>query len=703
MNAPAAIPRPPRLTLRFALYAGVALALAGGASVWVGSRQVTTDEQRSVWEDARYIAERLGRDDLARSALEQPAVGDRRAELDELFDREALGPNASAVTLFRRDGRVTYSTEHAQIGTVHEEPELLERALAGEAVYGVAGDGDEKVLESYVPVQWVLADPTWPAGVLRVSRDYAPVQQEIADKQTLQAVTTLLALVLLYLALFPILRRVTNTLAARNRSLVDSEARWRALTEQASDAIFVVDPDGFVVQANERACRLLDRSPDAVLDRNFGDFVEPGDLARVPLRLQEVLDGDTVLQERRLVRRDGSTVLAELSSSMLDDGRVLAIARDVTERNELEEQRRRALRAEATERLASGIAHDFEHLIASIAAFSEVGLGRTTATDELRRPLEKIREASLRGAELTRQLLVFGSRNESEPRVLDLPELFAGMDSRLRAMAGRQIRLVTDVAADVGRVAAAPEELEEVVATLVLNACEHVAGGGTVAVSASNVDFMRRRRGAAADSRVEPGHYVMLSVSDDGSVRDGGRDASLGVGLAAAFAVVQRRGGTLGVESDPEHGTTIRVYLPRVEAPAVHLVQPQAAPVDLRGTETILVAEDEQIVRAVVREMLEERGYTVLEAGSGVEALHVVAGHDGPIDLLLTDLVMPDMGGRELAAAMVAAHSECRVVFMSGYADATPEPGVTFLEKPFTHESLAHTVRHVLDTQRAAA
>lgn len=697
------LPRPPRLTLRFAIYAGVALAVAGAASVWVANWRATVSEQREVWSDALFVAERLGKDDLARSALERPAFGDRRAELDELFDREALGPEAKRVTLFRRDGRVTYSTDHTLIGTIHPRPALIRDALAAKVVYGVADADGGKVLESYVPVHWVLADPGWAAGVLRISRDYGPVQESIRDTTRIQAVTILLALLLLYLALFPILRRVTNTLAERNNSLAESEARWRAITEQASDAIFVVDDEAVVLQANERACRLLERPLEDVVDRSFGDFVDADDLARMPLQLDRLTAGETVVVERRLRRPNGSSVVGELSGRMLDDGRILAIVRDITERAELEEQRRRALRAEATEQLAAGIAHDFDRLLAAISAHAEIALGRLSPGDGLRLPIEQVRHAAARGVELTRQLLAFGTRADGEAQVIDLTELFGRIEDRVRRVAGANVRVVTALAQDLWHLAADPDELEELVATLVLNACDSMPEGGTLTVAAANVDFSRRKRPVGEDSRVEPGHYVMLAITDTGPGRGRALDRRLGVGLAAAFALVQRTGGTLGVESEPGVGTTVRVYLPRVDAPAISIAPEPEQPVDLRGTETILVAEDEQIVRTVVREMLGEVGYTVLEAASGREALEVAARHEGPIDLLLTDMVMPELGGPELARELARLRPGCAVVFMSAHAGGPPDGASAFLQKPFTHDSLAGTVRRALGETREAA
>lgn len=670
-------PRPPRLTLRFAVYAGVALALAGAASVWFAAGRASAEAERAVLADARFLADRLGRDDLARSALGRPAAGDLRAQLDEVFDREALGPQATRVTIFRRDGRVTYSTDHRLIGTMIPRRDLIRAAVAGEPSHRLADLDGRRVIESYVPVHWVLADPSWAAGVLGVSRDYAPVQREIRSDVRIQAATILLALLLLYVSLFPILRRVTNDLKARNRSLADSEARWRALTAQASDGVLVLDGGARVLDANPRASELTGRPAEDLAGRGFAELVHPDDLERTPLRLDEVRAGEIVVQDRRLVRGDGSAVTCELSSRMLDDGRILVLVRDVTERKELEAERRRALRAEATERLAAGIAHDFDRLLEVISG--------SAAHDE------RIRDAVARGTELTAQLRAFGRRRQGQVEVVALDSMLAELEPSLRRLAGGGVALATDIRPDLGRVEADPEELRQLLADLVLNACDSLPAGGTVTLTAANVDFGPR----AGDARVRPGRYVMIAVGDTGGVAPADEER-VSLGLATVFALVHRTGGTIGVESEPGEGTTVRVYLPRVAAEVVRLPRPEPA-AGLGGSETVLVAEDEHVVRAVVREMLEERGYVVLEAGSGSEALEVAASHDGPIHVLVTDVVMPGLGGFELGEEFARVRPETRAVYMSGYTDRPVPEGVVFLQKPFTHDSLARTLRDVLD------
>jgi len=672
--------RPPRLVVRFAVYAGVALALVGAATVLVSRHLATSRAQQQVWTDTRFIADALGRDELAGTALDRPATGDVRAELDDLFGREALGPGVVRATLFDRDGKVTYSTDHAQIGTVAPNADDVGDALTGKAVYGVTDLAGKKVIESYVPVHW-LEDPSWPAGVLAVYRDHAPVAEEIADDTRLLALAILLALLLLYLSLFPILHRVTRSLAA-------SEARFRALTEQASDAIVVCDGGGRILDANPQALILFGGAPAG---RSFADFVAPEDIARVPLRLAELHEGKTLLHERTLIARDGSRRVAEVHAKLLDDGRILASIRDITGRKEAEAALRKAEKAEATTRIAAGVAHDFSDLLARIAGNSDLILARLPDKDPLRRQAELIQDATARGAELTGQLLAFGRRRAAEPRVIDVAALLSDIEPSLQQLAGKEVRLVTEVADGLGKIEADPAQLRQLVLNLVVNARDAMPGGGRLTLTARDVDFGKR------DGRVGPGRYVMLAIGNTGSAGTGSEER-LGLGLAAVFSIVQQSGGTIGVESDPDHGTTVRVYLPHAAAEAGASPAPEPDELDVRGSETVLVVEDELVVRALVREILEDQGYRVLEAGNGREGLELAHQHGEEIDLVLTDVVMPEMTGRELADALERARPGSRVVLMSAYAgEAANGDQLVFLQKPFTHDTLARTIRETLD------
>ncbi|HVM16385.1 MAG TPA: response regulator [Gaiellaceae bacterium] len=698
---------PPRLVLRFAVYAGVALALSGAASIWAGKVFATQRAQEDVHEAARYVAERLAADDLARVALAGPATGDVRAQLDDLFAREALGPEAGRVSVIDREGRITYSTDHALIGTKVADPANLAAALAGHRVYGVSETPEGKVVESYVPARWLLADPTWAAGVLAVERDYAPVAARIAADVKRQAAGIGGALLLLYVSLFPILRRVTRTLAQRNRELAASEAQYRALTEQASDAIFVTDAMGIVLEANAQACELLRRRHEELVGLSFAHLVPAEELEARPLRLDELAAGRTILHERLLLLPDGSTVLGELHARMLDDGRILASIRDVTERRRAEEALRRAERAEAAERLAAGIAHDFDSLLVGVVGSSDVLLAHISEGDPLRRHALAVADAAERGAGLVDQLKAFGKRDVQRPRVVEPAEVLGSLEHELRRVAGAGVHVRLELEEGLGRVETDPSRLRELVLALALGAREGMPGGGDLTVRAANVDFRRRTRPAAGDEVVEPGRYVMISVSETG----GGRPVSgdrFGFGIAALVGLVERSGGTLGVETDPAAGTTVRIYLPRVDVPAESL--PEDAPAEpeaagLAGSETILLVEDEEIVHAIVEEILHEQGYTVLGARDGREGLELCERHSGPIDLLLTDVVMPELGGLRLADEARRLRPDMAVVLMSGYGDSSPEvdgAAFPFLQKPFTHESLLSTVREALDARPVA-
>lgn len=791
--------RPPRLVLRFAVLAGLALAVAGAAGLAVSRAVAAERAEQGVWTSARFLADDLGRDDLARQALEAPATGDLRAQLDELFGRAAVGPDVVAVTLYDREGRVTFSTDHALIGRTGLDGGKVQAALAGDGVRGTGVRHGRKVLESYVPVRWLLSDASFPTGVLRVTTDYAPVAQEIADDARAQAAVLLLALVLLYVSLFPILRRVTNRLAR-------SEASYRALTEQASDAILVADAAGTILEANEQAYRLLGAS--RLVGRAFSDLVDPEELRRDPLQIDEVVAGLTLLRERTFRREDGTALVGELHARQLDDGRLLIairdatarkeaervrsrlaaivesshdgivgldlssrivswnvgaeriygwtaaeavgrdvalltppdaaeavrlgstieefervhvrrdgepidvaltvspirdgagavvgaslIARDVTEEKRRELELRRAQRAEGTARLAAGVAHDFSGLLTEIAGNADLMLARLPDRDGLRPRAERIQEAAMRGTELTRQLGAFGGRRDVAPRVLDVASLLRRLEPELRRLVHDRVRILLDVEPELGRVEVDPRGFEQVLVGLVLNAETAMADGGTIRIAAANVDFSRRRRTSGPDARVEPGSYVMLGVTDDGV---GPGEARLGLELAAVFGLVQRGGGTIGIESEPGRGTTVRVYLPRVEAPVARIETPAVAPAARSGGgETILVVEDEVVVRALVREILEEQGYRVLEANGGRDAL-ALADEGRGFDLVLTDVVMPELGGLELAQELARLRPGCPVIAMSG-SPGEERDGLAFLQKPFTHETLTRAVRAALD------
>jgi two-component system cell cycle sensor histidine kinase/response regulator CckA len=404
---------------------------------------------------------------------------------------------------------------------------------------------------------------------------------------------------------------------------------------------------------------------------------------------------------------------------IVEDGRLVRAwgsQRDVTEQRHLEDQFRQAQKMEAVGQLAGGIAHDFNNLLTAILGNTQLLLRDLPPGDASRGDVEEIRKASERAAALTRQLLAYSRRQLLQPEVLDLNVVVADMDRMLRRLIGEHIALATVLAPQLGRVRADPSQIEQVIVNLVVNARDAMADGGRLTIETANVDldqaYAEQHLGAA------PGAYAMLAVTDTGTGMDASVRAHLfepffttkevgkgtGLGLATVYGIVKQSGGYISVYTELGHGSSFKVFLPRT-TPLPQAAAPAASrPAVARGSETILIVEDEAAVLALSRRALEKQGYTVLAAASPADALRLVERHGGTIHLLLTDVVMPGMSGRDLAEQLAARRAGIRVLYMSGYpGDAIAQggalaPGSAFLSKPFTPDGLAHKVRDVLDT-----
>ena len=364
-----------------------------------------------------------------------------------------------------------------------------------------------------------------------------------------------------------------------------------------------------------------------------------------------------------------------------------------------EEQLRQAQKMEAVGRLAGGIAHDFNNLLTVITSYGDLLLEDLAPGDSRRDDVDQIRKAAEGAAALTRQLLAFSRQQVLEPKVVDLRAILAGTEKLLRRLIGADVHLAMPLAPDLGAVKADPGQLEQIIINLAVNARDAMPRGGRLTIEAANMVVEAR-----------PGRYVMLAVSDTGIGMDEQTKARVfepffttketgkgtGLGLATVYGIVKQAGGFITVDSEPGRGTTFKVYLPRVDEPVAPAIARPAPAEPRRGTETVLVAEDAPSVRLVTRQVLERYGYTVLEAPTGDIALRLAAKHHGPIHLLLTDVVMPGLSGRQLAGQLSLLRSEMKVLYVSGYAD-TVEPGAAYLQKPFAPEALARRVRDVLD------
>jgi CheY-like chemotaxis protein len=360
------------------------------------------------------------------------------------------------------------------------------------------------------------------------------------------------------------------------------------------------------------------------------------------------------------------------------------------------------------------VAHDFNNLLAVIAGHAELVDEALGPEHPLHRRIDLIQKAAAHAADLTKQLLAFSRKQVLAPRVLDLNAVVAGVEPMLQRLIGEDIGLVVAPAPDLGRVKADPTQVTAIIFNLAVNARDAMPDGGRLTIETDNVDLDEAHAHRYAETR--PGPYVMLAVSDTGIGMDEetrsrifepffttkGPGKGTGLGLATVYGIVKQSNGSIGVYSEPARGTTFKIYLPRVEA-SPEVVAADAPPIEQGGSETILLVEDNEMVRTLTCEVLKARGYTVLEARHGADALDITQRYHGPIDLLVTDVVMPEMGGRELARRLGAERSRLKVLYMSGYAaDAIVHQGVldervAFLPKPVMADTLGRKVREVLD------
>jgi PAS domain S-box-containing protein len=508
------------------------------------------------------------------------------------------------------------------------------------------------------------------------------------------------------------------------KAVEESRARLTMAVEQAGESIVVTDTRGTIQYVNPAFERItgydrvevIGQTPrilksgrhDAAFYKNMWETLRRGEIWR-----------GTFLDKRK----DGTLFEEDAVISPVRDpsGQVVnyvAVKRDVTDVRRMEEQLRQSQKMEAVGRLAGGVAHDFNNLLTAISGYSDLLLHRLPEYSTLRRDVEEIRKAGDRAAALTRQLLAFSRRQVLQPKVLDLNRVVTKMGRMLRRLVGEEIALSIDLSPSLSRVKADPGQIEQVIVNLALNARDAMPDGGRITIATADAELSPAY--AVVHPDVHPGPYVLLSMADTGHGMDDETQTHLfepffttkergkgtGLGLATVYGIVQQSGGHIRVNSAADSGSTFLIYLPRVEAPedagqeAVRPPLPHPSP----GTETVLLAEDEEVVRRFAREILSGNGYKVLEAGNGREALLLSEAHRGEIHLLLTDVVMPKIGGRELADRIRTLRPELRILYMSGYTDdailrdRVLEDGIPFLQKPFTPEGLARKVREVLDT-----
>jgi two-component system cell cycle sensor histidine kinase/response regulator CckA len=474
---------------------------------------------------------------------------------------------------------------------------------------------------------------------------------------------------------------------------------FAATFEHSVVPMLVADDERRLVDLNEAAAELMGVPHDEAVGVRLDDLLP--DVA-VPEAWKGFMRDGTWEAEVSLKRPDGGERRIEfVATSDVRPGRHIAVVRDLTRTTELETQLRQAQKMEAVGRLAGGIAHDFNNLLTAISGYSEF-LIEGLVDERLRRHADEIRKAAARAASLTGQLLAFSRRQVLQPRALDLNAVVSDMDMMLRRLIGEDVELVTLLDANVSPVQADPTQVEQVIVNLAVNARDAMPNGGSVTIETT-------------DARTAEGDFVELRMTDTGvgmtdlerqqlfdpffTTKEGGT----GLGLATVYGIVEQSGGTIEVDTAPGMGSSFRIWLPRAELPADVPATTPAAAAPRPGDETILLAEDETVVRHLVAEILENSGYTVLQAGDGPSALELLRRHSGKLDLLVTDVVMPGMSGPEVAQAVTSMRPGTQVLYTSGYTDSAIghhgvlEPGIAFLQKPFSADDLTRKVRALLD------
>jgi two-component system, cell cycle sensor histidine kinase and response regulator CckA len=527
-----------------------------------------------------------------------------------------------------------------------------------------------------------------------------------------------------------VLTLVSQQLAAaidrkRNeQALRRSEVSYRSLIQSAVYGIYRSSLDGRFLDVNPALIGMLgyDSALEVFsLDPQKEVFSDPAEYTCLidEFRRTGRIDGVEVRWKRKdgaiiTVRISGRAVAAEDEPADV----VEAIAEDITARRVLEDQFRQAQKMEAVGRLAGGIAHDFNNLLMVIGGYTEVLLNQLIPGDPLHSKAESIQQASDRATTLTRQLLAFSRKQLLELKVVDVNTIVSDMERLLRPLIGEDIELTTQLAPSIGCTRADAGQLEQVIMNLVVNAKDALSSGGKISIRTDSVILDDPER--SEHSFVKAGPYVTISVSDNGQGMDRETQARIfepffttkekgkgtGLGLSTVYGIVKQSGGYVFVQSELGHGTAFSIYLPRVDEPCDALTAAAASPSSVGGSETILLVEDEESVRQLVRETLESRGYRVLEASNGQTALALAAQHKGDLHLVITDVVMPGLSGHELAHELLATRPALKVLYLSGYAqDAFPpsESRQAFLQKPFTLQNLARKVREVLGPTATAA
>ncbi len=513
-------------------------------------------------------------------------------------------------------------------------------------------------------------------------------------------------------------RRRTAQLKTSLESLQESEARYRALFEGAAEGILVADIETKqFIYANPAICRMLGYTQEELIQMHTADIHPAESLDRITADLEAQMHGEKLpAAEIKCLRKDAGIVYADITTApIVVDGRKCSVGffADVTQRKKLEEQFNQAQKLEAVGQLAGGVAHDFNNILTAQLGYCDLMKRRLKDADPVTADLAQIKICAERAATLTRQLLAFSRKQTLEPKVLNLNTIVTNIEKMLKRLIGEHIEFVTVLSDGLGSVKADPARIEQVIMNLAVNARDAMPQGGRLTIETANVvldeNYAREHVDAAA------GPHVMLAISDNGCGMDEQTKRRLfepffttksvgkgtGLGLATVYGIVKQSGGNIWVYSEPGEGTTFKIFLPRVEAAPAQPAEHGTMAARGKG-ELILVVEDEAALRDIFTRMIENLGYRVKVAANGVEAITMIEQEGLRPDLLITDVVMPKMGGRELVERLSRIQPGLKALYTSGHASSSfidhtgLDPGVPFLQKPFSSDELAEKIQGLI-------
>jgi len=510
-------------------------------------------------------------------------------------------------------------------------------------------------------------------------------------------------------------------------ALRESEEKYRTLYDSSRDAIMILSTDKVFLNGNPACVKMFGcRDEDEFISLTptalSPEYQMDGALSveKSQKMISIAMEQGSHFFEWKHKRVNGEEFYARvlLASIKLSGKKILqATVRDITEHKKLEAQLRQSQKMEAIGILAGGVAHDFNNILTTIIGNAELALMNVIKDKSLRKGIKEIKKAGERAASLTRQLLAFSRKQIVQPKILDINELLTDMEKMLGRLIGEDIEMLTIPAPALWQVEIDPGQIEQVIMNLAINAKDAMPRGGKLTIETANADLDENYSHEHGIEEKKSGRYVMLAVSDTGIGMDKETHEHIfepffttkkvgkgtGLGLATVYGIVKQNNGFIWVYSEPKQGATFKVYLPEVKKDADPEKKEKKSVVKLNGSETVLIVEDDGLLRNLTQNTLQSYGYRILDAKNGEDAIRVCKEYDGRIDLMITDVVMPKIGGREAAKRLLPLYPQMKVIYMSGYTDdaivhhGVLEPGLNFLEKPFTLEGLARKVREVLN------